>query len=70
MAFHDGSLLAGPTQTPGKPLSALAAPEDGDVERFRLRRGYFLSADFQQGARDGSTLTPLLGRANGFVCRV
>ena len=42
LALHDGNLFAGPPQMPGKLLAALAAPEDDDVESFRLRHGCFL----------------------------
>jgi hypothetical protein len=47
LPLHDGNLLAGLPQMPGKPLSALAAAEDDGVESFKLRHHYLLSADRQ-----------------------
>jgi hypothetical protein len=44
-ALDDRNSFAGLSQMPGKVLAALAASNDDDVKRFRLRHGYFLSSD-------------------------
>ena len=57
-ALHDGNPFAGPPQMPGKVLSALAAPEDDDVENFRLGHGSFRSSESRRDEPiiDGSTV--------------
>lgn len=49
-AFDDGDPFTGLAQMPGKPLSTLAAPEDDDIENFRLRHGCFLSVEFARAS--------------------
>jgi len=63
LALHGGSLFAGPTQMPGKPLSALAAPEltTSKVSDLAMVISFLLASD---RARDGSAPTPLPGMTN------